>query len=93
MRIGCDVHHGCWMRTDARGAGLSGRSGIGSRRSRRVLLSGGDRDTSGRLGRRRHGSQNTGIAARVKPRSRKAVRHFPQGFTRGDSPGEDEWWR
>jgi hypothetical protein len=45
---------------------------------------------SGRLRRRRHGSQNTGMAAGVKPRSREAVRHFPQGFTRDDSPGEDE---
>jgi hypothetical protein len=44
----------------------------------------------GRLRRRRHGSQNTGMAERVKPRSREAVRHFPQGFTRDDSPGEDE---
>jgi hypothetical protein len=43
---------------------------------------------SGRLRRRRHGSQSTGMAARVK--SREAVRHFPQGFTRDDSPGEDE---
>jgi hypothetical protein len=42
--------------------------------------------------RRRHGSQSTGMAAGVKPRSREAVRHFPQGFTRDDSPGEDEWW-
>jgi hypothetical protein len=41
----------------------------------------------GRLRRRRHGSQNTGMAERVKPRSREAVRHFPQGFTRDDSPG------
>jgi hypothetical protein len=24
--------------------------------------------------------------------SREAVRHFPQGFTRDDSPGEDERW-
>jgi hypothetical protein len=31
--------------------------------------------------------------AGVKPRSREAVRHFPQGFTREDIPGEDEWWR
>jgi hypothetical protein len=30
------------------------------------------------------------MAAGVKPRSREAVRHLPQGFTRGDSPGEDE---
>jgi hypothetical protein len=29
MRIGCGVHHGCWMRTDARGAGLGGRKGFG----------------------------------------------------------------
>jgi hypothetical protein len=29
----------------------------------------------------------------VKPRSRGAVRLFPQGFTRDDGPGEDEWWR
>jgi hypothetical protein len=47
----------------------------------------------GRLGRRRHGSQSTGMAAGVKPRSREAVRLFPQGFTRDDNPGEDEWWR
>jgi hypothetical protein len=26
-----------------------------------------------------------------KPRNREAVRHFPQGFTRDDSPGENEW--
>jgi hypothetical protein len=43
------------------------------------------------LGHRRHGSRNTGMAAGVKPRSREAVRHFPQGFTRDDGPGEDEW--
>jgi hypothetical protein len=47
---------------------------------------------SGRLGRRRDGSQNTGMAAGVKPRSREAVRVFAQGFTRDDRPGEDEWW-
>jgi hypothetical protein len=29
MRTGCDVHHGCWMRTDARGAGLSRRIAVG----------------------------------------------------------------
>jgi hypothetical protein len=29
MRIGCDVHHGCRMRMDARSAGLSGRLPIG----------------------------------------------------------------
>ena len=45
---------------------------------------------SGRVRRRRHGSQNTGMAERVKPRSREAVRHFLQGFTRDDSPGETE---
>jgi plasmid stabilization system protein ParE len=45
---------------------------------------------SGRLRRRRHGSQNTGMAAGVKPRSREAVRLFPQGFTRDDCPGENE---
>ena len=50
----------------------------------------GDGDWRGRLGRRRHGSQNTGVAAGVKPRSRGAVRVFAQGFTRGDSLGEDE---
>jgi hypothetical protein len=52
---------------------------------------GGDGDLRDRLGRRRHGSQSTGMAERVKPRSREAVRHFPRGFTRDDSPGEDEW--
>jgi hypothetical protein len=41
---------------------------------------------SGRLWRRRHGSQNTGMAERVKPRSREAVRLVAQGFTRDDSP-------
>jgi hypothetical protein len=51
---------------------------------------GEDRDLRGRLGRRRHGSQNAGMAAGVKPRSREAVRHFPQGFTRDDSAGEDK---
>jgi hypothetical protein len=30
------------------------------------------------------------MADRVKPRSREAVRLFPQGFTREDIPGEDE---
>jgi hypothetical protein len=47
---------------------------------------------SGRLRDRKHGSQNTGMAAGVKPRSREAVRLFAQGFTRDDSPGKDEWW-
>jgi hypothetical protein len=42
------------------------------------------------MGRRRHGSQKTGMAAGVKPRSREAVRVFAQGFTRDESPGEDE---
>jgi hypothetical protein len=46
-----------------------------------------ERGVRGRLGRRRHGSRNTGMAAGVKLRSREAVRHFPQGFTRDDSPG------
>jgi hypothetical protein len=41
------------------------------------------------LRRRRHGSQNTGMAERVKPRSREAVRLVAQGFTRDESPGED----
>ena len=31
--------------------------------------------------------------AGVKPRSREAVRHLAQGFTRDDSPGGKEWWR
>jgi hypothetical protein len=31
------------------------------------------------------------MAERVKPRSREAVRVFAQGFTRDDSPGENEW--
>jgi hypothetical protein len=44
---------------------------------------------SGGPRRRRHGSQNTGVAAGVKPRSREAVRFLAQGFTRGDSPGGD----
>jgi hypothetical protein len=44
----------------------------------------------GRLGRRRHGRQNTGMAAGVKPRSREAVRVSAQGFRRDDSPGDDE---
>jgi hypothetical protein len=52
---------------------------------------GGERDLSGRLRRRRHGSQSTGMAAGVKPRSREAVRVFAQGFTRDDSPGDNEW--
>jgi hypothetical protein len=51
----------------------------------------GDGDLSGMLRRRRHGSENTGVAAGVKPRSREAGRLFPQGFTRDGSPGEDEW--
>jgi hypothetical protein len=50
-----------------------------------------ERDLRGRLRRGRHGSQNTGMAERVKPRSREAVRLFPQGFTRDDRPGEDGW--
>jgi hypothetical protein len=33
------------------------------------------------------------MPAGVKPRSREAVRPLAQGFTRDDSPGEDEWWR
>ena len=36
---------------------------------------GGDRHLRGRLRRRRHGSQSTGMVAGVKPRSREAVRH------------------
>ena len=51
---------------------------------------GRDLDLRGMVGRRRHGSQNTGMAAGGKPRSREAVRVFAQGFTRDDSPGEDE---
>jgi hypothetical protein len=51
---------------------------------------GGSVAESGRLRRRRHGSRNTGMAAGVKPRSREAVRHLGQGFTRDDSPGENE---
>jgi hypothetical protein len=35
----------------------------------------------------------TGMAAGVKPRSREAVRHLAQGFTRDDSPGDNGWWR
>jgi hypothetical protein len=31
------------------------------------------------------------MAAGVKVRSREAVRHFPQGFRREGSHGEDEW--
>jgi hypothetical protein len=50
----------------------------------------GGADTSGRLRRRRHGSENTGMAERVKPRSREAVRLLAQGFTREDIPGEDD---
>jgi hypothetical protein len=49
-----------------------------------------ERDTSGRLRRRRHGSQTTGMAAWVTPQGREAVRRLVQGFTRDDSPGEDE---
>jgi hypothetical protein len=30
------------------------------------------------------------MVARVKPRSREAVRVFAQGFTHDGSPGEDE---
>jgi hypothetical protein len=30
------------------------------------------------------------VGERVKPRSREAVRRFPQGFTRDDRPGETE---
>jgi hypothetical protein len=32
------------------------------------------------------------MAAGVKPQSREAVRLVAQGFTRDDSPGEEEWW-
>jgi hypothetical protein len=49
---------------------------------------GRDRDLKWQAGRQRHGSQSTGMAERVKPRSREAVRVFAQGFTRDDSPGE-----
>jgi hypothetical protein len=84
MRIGWNVHHGCWVRADARGAGLSGRVLV-RRGSAGDAWVGGDRDLRGRLGRRRHGSQNTGMAERVKPRSREAVR-IAQGFTRDDGP-------
>jgi hypothetical protein len=34
MRIGCDVHHGFGERTNARGAGLGGGSGVGCKGSR-----------------------------------------------------------
>jgi hypothetical protein len=37
---------------------------------------------NGRLRCRRHGSQNTGMAERVKPRSREAVRFLARSFTR-----------
>jgi hypothetical protein len=50
----------------------------------------GDWDLGGRLRRRKHGSQNTGMAVGVKPRSREAVRLWAQGFTRDDRPGENE---
>jgi hypothetical protein len=72
-------------RTDARGAGLSPAMRLGCSRVRK-----GQRNTSGSLRRRNHGSQTTGMAAGVKPRSREAVRVFARGFTRDDSPGEDE---
>jgi hypothetical protein len=85
MRTGCDVHHGFGEGTDGRGAGLRGGRRVGCRG-----VGGGGRDLSVRLRRRRHGSQHTGMVERVKPRSREAVRHLPQGFTRDDSPGEDE---
>jgi hypothetical protein len=52
---------------------------------------GRERDLSGRLGRRRHGSQNIGKAAGVKPRSRGVVRPVAQGFTRDAGAGEAEW--
>jgi hypothetical protein len=85
MQTGCCVHHGFQQGRGQRAEGLSP--------AMRLRCSGvrkGERDTSGRLRRRRHGSQNTGMAERVKPRSREAVRVFAQGFTRDDSPGEDE---
>jgi hypothetical protein len=83
MRIGYDVHHGFEEGRGQRGEGLSPAMRL------RCSGCGGERDTSGRLRRRRHGSENTGMAERVKPRSREAVRLVAQGFTRDDSPGED----
>jgi hypothetical protein len=34
-------------------------------------------------------AKTPGMAERVKPRTREAVRVFAQGFTRDDSPGEN----
>jgi hypothetical protein len=85
MRIERDVHHGCRVRTDARGAGLSPAkrlrcSGVRRGSGIRVACCGVDDMAAHTPGWRRG----------VKPRSREAVRQFPQGFTRDESPGEDE---
>jgi hypothetical protein len=94
MRIGRGAAHGFREGRDGRGAGLSGRFlvGFGARSGATAVAGAGRRGLRGRLGHRRHGSESTGVAAGVKPRSRGAVRLFAQGFTRDDSPGEDEWW-
>jgi hypothetical protein len=91
MQTGCGVHHGCWMRTDARGAGLSCGCAVGSGTHARTR----DGESGIRVagwGVEDMAAKTPGMAAGVKPRSREAVRRFPQGFTRGDGPGEDEWW-
>jgi hypothetical protein len=88
MRIGRGAAHGFRTGRGRRGAGLSGGRGVGCW-GRRM----GERTESGRLWRRRHGGRKTGMAAGVKPRSREAVRPLAQGFTRDDSPGENERWR
>jgi hypothetical protein len=86
--------HAEWVRGASRVLGEDGLAGRGVERSCARWFGsadgGGHWDLRGRLRDRKHGSRNTGMAAGVKPRSREAVRHFPQGFTRDDSPGEDE---
>jgi hypothetical protein len=86
--------HADWMRRASRVLNEDGCAGRGVERSFGGWFGsadgGEDRNLSGRLGRRRHGSRNTGMAAGVKPRSREAVRVSAQGFTRDGSPGEDE---
>jgi hypothetical protein len=88
MRIGCDLHHGCRMRPDALGAGLSGGTGFGlgvPARGVRWRRAGYEWQAAASKAWQRKHRDGGG----VKPRSREAVRLLAQGFTRDDSPGED----
>jgi hypothetical protein len=84
MRTEWSAAHGFREWRDGRGAGVSPAMRLRLFRGAR-----GERAMSGRLRRRRHGSQSTGMAER-EPRSREAVRLVARRFTRDDSPGEDE---